>query len=215
MRGILSNYVLQVHKVRSEEVVHNFLSVSWFLCHVTTWTSHVATSFFILSITPRRAFSRRDVKITCFCHVATCIFTSRRQLVHASVTSRRDLVHTSVTPRRVFSRRGVNLYQPLSRRDVASNVATSFSEALCHVATLTRTSRRWLVYSLSHRDVTPHVATWPCFKPKVGSFWPFTSHTLTHRNPNSPVSEPSPDLSELPSHRSETLHCSPTTSVPL
>ena len=145
--------------------------------------------------------SRRDV----YFHVATCIFTSRRQLVHASVTSRRQLVHASVTSRsgftrrdvkfislchvatwnshvatsllhfsvtsrRRFTRRDVDWYKSLSRRDVAPNVATSFGHVLCHVATLTQTSRRWLVYSLPRHDVTPHVATWPCFKPKIGSF---------------------------------------------
>ena len=94
------------------------------LCHVATWTSHVATSIFTFSATSRRAFSRRDV----------------------------------------------NLYKPLSRRNVAPNVATSLSYMLSHVATLTRMSRRWLHYSLSRRDVDPHVATWPYFKPKSSSF---------------------------------------------
>ena len=84
---------------------------------------------------PRRDVDlpRRDVNVTCLCHVAT--WTSH--------------VATSIftffgTSRRAFSRRDVNLYKPLPRRDVAPNVATSLSYMLSHVATLTRTSRRWL-----------------------------------------------------------------------
>ena len=118
------------------------------------------------SVTSRRQFymllsrrdvdlPRRDVNFNLLCHVATCIFTSRR----------------------VFSRRDVNLYKPLSRRDVAPHVATSFNHILFHVMTLSRTSRRWLSYSLSRRDVAPHVATWPCFKPKISSVLAFH---LTH-----------------------------------
>ena len=90
--------------------------------HVATW-----------DFTSRRGISRRDVKITPLCHVATCIFTSRRQFVHPSTTSRR-----------VFSRRDVNLHKPLSRRDVTPHVATSF----LHVSVTSRreipTSRREL-----------------------------------------------------------------------
>ena len=183
MRRIRSNYVLQVHKVTSGEVVHNFINDSWFLCHVATWTSHIATSFLTLSATSRRGFTRRDVKFICLCHVATwnsnvatSLFdplchvatwtnTSRRHFLTLSATSRRgltrrdvksiclchvatSLLHFSVTSRRRFTRRDVDWYKSLSRRDVASNVATSFGHVLCHVATLTRTSRRWLVYSL-------------------------------------------------------------------
>ena len=93
---------------------------------------------------------RRDVKITLLCHVATWIYTSRRQLVHGSVTSRR-----------VFSCRDVKLYQPLSRRDVDSNVATSPNEALCHVATWPRTSRRDPIFSprMVHFGPSPHTSS--------------------------------------------------------
>ena len=98
MRRIRSNYVLQVHKVTSGEVVQNFSNDSWFLCHVATGTSHVATSKSHASVTSRRG-----------------LFKPRRQFVQASVTSRR-----------VFSRRDVNLHKPLSRRDVVPHVATSF-----------------------------------------------------------------------------------------
>ena len=194
MRRIRSNYVLQVHKVTSGEVVHNFINDSWFLCHVATWTSHVATSFLTLSATSRRGFTRRDVKFICLCHVTTSLFDP---LCHvATWTTHRDvkstclchvatwnshvatsLLHFSVTSQRRFTRRDVDWYKSLSRRDVAPNVATSFGHVLCHVATLTRTSRCWLVYSLLRRDVTPHVATWPCFKPKISSFLVFH---LTH-----------------------------------
>ena len=137
MRRIRSNYVLQVHKVTSGEVVHNFINDSWFLCIVATWTSHVATSFLPLSATSRRGFTRRDVKFICLCHVATW---------NSHVAT--SLLHFSVTLRRRFTRRDVDWYKSLSRRDVAPNVATSFGHVLCHVATLTRMSRRWLVYSL-------------------------------------------------------------------
>ena len=68
---------------------------------------HVATSKLRLSVTSRRGFTRREVifypslprcdmyyhvatsNCKALCHVATCIFTSRRDFAHASVTSRR------------------------------------------------------------------------------------------------------------------------------
>ena len=155
MGRIRSNYVLQVHRVTSGEVMHNFINDIWFLCHVAMWTSHVATSklhapvtsrrgpptsrrlFLHLSATSRRGLTRRDVKSTCLCHVATWNSHVATSLLHLSVTSRRG-----------FTRRDVNWYKSLSRRDVAPNVATSFGHVLCHVATLTRTSRRLRVYSL-------------------------------------------------------------------
>ena len=111
------------------------------LCHVATWNSHVATSLVdplchvaTLTNTSRRGLTRRDVKSTCLCHVAT--WNSH------VVTS---LLHFSVTSRRRFTHRDVDWYKSLSRRDVAPNVATSFGHVLCHVAMLTRTSRRRLV----------------------------------------------------------------------
>ena len=66
------------------------------LCHVATWTSHVATSIFTLSATSRRGFTRRDVNfykplsrrdvtpdvatwiLMSLCDVATSTRTSRR-----------------------------------------------------------------------------------------------------------------------------------------
>ena len=113
MRRIRSNYVLQVHKVTSGEVVHNFINDSWFLYHVATWTSHVATSFLTLSATSRRqiymSLSRRDVEFPCrditfklLCYVATSIYTSRRG------PERRDVIWSCA----------------LSRRDVDPNVTT-------------------------------------------------------------------------------------------
>ena len=151
-RRIHSNYVLQVHKVTSGEVVHNFINDSWFLCHVATWTSHVATSFLIPSATSRRGpptsrrqnhmlLSRRDVYFhvtksisTRLYHVATCIFTSRREFVPASVTwrrrpTRRDvkficLCHVATwTP---TSRRGLNPLSVTSRRDPVRRDVTLF-----------------------------------------------------------------------------------------
>ena len=134
MRKIRSNYELQVHKVTSGEVVHNFVNNSWFLCHVATWISHIATSFLILSATSRRVFSCRDVKLTPLCHVATCIFTSRREFAQASVTSRRHP-----------ARRDVIFYPLCHVATWDSNVATWIEPTLCHVVTLPPTSRRCLV----------------------------------------------------------------------
>ena len=98
--------------------------------------------------TSRRHFcpslQRRDVDL----HVATSNLyvsvTSRRGIP----TSRRQFLHFSVTLRRRFTRCHVDWYKSLSRRDVAPNVVTLFGHVLCHVATLTCTSRRCLVYSL-------------------------------------------------------------------
>ena len=142
------------------------------LCHVATC---IFTSQRQINIPlPRRDvyLSHRDVKLTSLCHVATCIFTSRRQFVNPSVTSRRvfstsrrEFAQASVTSRRgiPMPRRGLN---PLSvtsrrclqRRDVASNVVTLPSEALCHVATSPRTSRRDPVFSprMVHFGPSPH-----------------------------------------------------------
>ena len=130
------------------------------------------TLVFEASVTSRREISRRDVILIFLCHVATCIFTSRRQNISY-----------------------------LSRRDVGFYVATSFGHALCHVATWDFTSRRHLVMSsvtsrrgISRRDVglfvLCHVATWPRtsrrgvgFNPKIGHFWPFTAPSSS-RNPS-------------------------------
>ena len=101
------SYVLQVHKVTSGEDRHNFITDIWFLCHVATWSFYVATLILHASVTSRRGPStsqrqfymplsrrdvdlpRRDVNFHLLCHVATCIFTSRREFVQASVTSQR------------------------------------------------------------------------------------------------------------------------------
>ena len=130
---------------------------------------HVATSFF-----------------TPLCHVATWMYTSRRQLVQVPVTSRRG-----------FTRRDVVWSCALSRRDVTPNVAT-------WSCLLSVTSRR----HPARRDVALFLA-------KNGSFWPFISHTLTHRNPSTPAYHCPPDPSELPSHGSAAIHCSPTIGVHL
>ena len=95
--------------------------------------------------TSRSSGPRRDVPETCT--------NPRRDVNLYQPLSRRDVN---------FTRRDVDWYRSLSRRDVAPNVATSFGHLLCHVATLTRTSRHWLVYSLSRCDVDPHVATLAC-----------------------------------------------------
>ena len=70
---------------------------------------------------------RRDVKITSLCHVATWIYTSRRQIYIA--LPRRDVIFDPSLP----------------RRDVDVNVTTSIGTGPCHVATWIYTSRRRLV----------------------------------------------------------------------
>ena len=71
---IRSNYALQAHRVTSTRG-EGFLFMKSSMC-----------SNFSLA---RRDVDlpRRDIKLTPLCHVATCIFMSRRQLVQASVTS--------------------------------------------------------------------------------------------------------------------------------
>ena len=93
-----------------------------------------------LSVTSRRGFTRRDVKISSLCHVATWIYTSRRQLVQLSVTSRRGP-----------ARRDVVWSCALSRRDVNPNVAT-------WACLLSITSRRDPVFSprMVHFGHSPH-----------------------------------------------------------
>ena len=107
------SYVLQVHTVTSGEDGHNFVTDIWFLCHVATWTSHVATSIFTFSATSRRGFTRRDVNLykpLSHRDIAPNVATS---ILHTSVTSRRG----SPTSRRQFS-------PSLPRRDVDLHVAT-------------------------------------------------------------------------------------------
>ena len=130
------------------------------LCHVATWTSHVATSFFdplchvaTWTHTSRRQnykslsrrdvdLPRRDVNFTPLCYVATWIYTSRCELVQVSVTSRRGPERRNVVWSCALSRRDVGLF------------------TLYDVATSPRTSRRG-----------------PILRPKIVHFWSFTSHT--------------------------------------
>ena len=123
VRGrILSNYALQAHRVTSTRE-EGFLFMKSSICSNFSLSRHDVD------------LPHRDVKLTPLCHVATCIFTSRRQFVQASVTSRR-----------VFSRRDVNLHKPLSRSEVIPHVATSF----LHVSV---TSRRGI--PTSRRELNP------------------------------------------------------------
>ena len=131
-----------------------------------TGVSLCKTSWFTLSVTSRREISRRDVKMSPLCHVATWITTSRR---HFKISlSRRDVrfhVATSDEQPSVTSRREIftsrrQIIGSLSRRDVVPHVATSFGKTLCHVATWSLTSRRLLVLlsvtsrrGISRRDV--------------------------------------------------------------
>ena len=87
-------------------------------------------SWVTLSVTSRREISRRDVKRSPLCHVATWITTSRRQFLKP--LPRRDVrchvatskYKLSVTSRRGISRRDVIWSCPLSHRDVGFDVAT-------------------------------------------------------------------------------------------
>ena len=125
------------------------------------------SSWVTLSVTSRREISRRDVKISSLCHVAT--WNS-----HFATSFFEALYHVATW----------NSHVATWNSHVATSllhVATSFGHLLCHVTTWPRTSRRHLVMSsatsrrgiltsrrelvcsLSRRDVTAHVATWPCF----------------------------------------------------
>ena len=154
-------------------------------------------SWVTLSVTSRREISRRDVKKTPLCHVATWITTSRRQflkhlsrrdvkfssLCHVATwffTSRRQIVRLSVTSRRgiLTSRRGLLT----SRRH--------FYTSRRHLVTYSVTSRRepprrdviWTC-SLPRRDVAPHVATSPNQALCHVATWPRTSRRETVFNP--------------------------------
>ena len=77
VRGrIRSNYALQAHRVTSTRE-EGFLFMKSSMCSNFSLSSRDVD------------LPRRDVKLTPLCHVATCIFTSRRQFAQASVTSRR------------------------------------------------------------------------------------------------------------------------------
>ena len=108
------------------------------LCHVATWSSHVATSNFHPSATSRRHFNtplpRRDV----YSHVAT---SNCKALCHVATWNSHVATWTSHVATSLL------------------HVATSFGHVLCHVATWDFTSRRGLVCPLSRCDVAPHVAT--------------------------------------------------------
>ena len=220
MRRIRSNYVLQVHKVTSAEVVHNFINDSWFLCHVATWTSHVATTFLTLSATSRRGFTRRDVKFICLCHVATW----NSNVATWTNTSRRQK------------------YMSLSRRDVEFPRPDVTFTLHCYVATSIYTSRHGLVQvsvtsrrgperrdvvwscALSRRDVDLNVATLACLlsvtsqrgpvlNPRSVHFWFFTSQT-PYRNPSFPWAPAfTGPVGALIHTGRRPFHCSPTAIV--
>ena len=113
-------------------------------------------SWVTLSVTSRREISRRDVKKSPLCHVATWITTSRHQFL-----------------------------KPLSRRDVGISRHDVILILLCHVATWIFKSRRPIFIPLSRRDVDFHVATSNCKAPCHVATWTFhvaTSfgHPLCH-----------------------------------
>ena len=124
--------------------------------------------------------------------------------------------------------------EPLERRDVNSRRRDVVKSALCHVATLPRTSQRRLVScSLtsrrcpSRRDVgfitLYHVAALPrtsrrclVLSPRTVHFWPFTSHTSLIGTLAFLRISPHRTCRSLRSHWSEALtlfadhHCAPT-----
>ena len=100
---IRSSYALQVHKVTSTRE-EGFLFKKSSMC-----TNLLLINSF--SVTSRRgpptsrhqfymSLSRRDVNFYPLCHVATWIYTSRREFLLASVTSRRHPGRRDVNSRR-------------------------------------------------------------------------------------------------------------------
>ena len=128
--------------------------------------------------------------------------TSRR----GALMSRRQIVIP--LPRRdmEFSRRNVIWSGSPPRRDVAPHVATLFCLALCHVATLPRTSRRRQVKLSITSQRDPTRCDVALFLAQEWLIWPFTSRILTRQNPSFSATHSSPDLSETTFHRSETPH---------
>ena len=124
----------------SGKFIHGEFSKTGVLLYKRSWVT--------LSVTSRREISRRDVKRSPLCHVATWITTSRRQFLKP--LSRRDViliffchVATSKYKLSVTSRRG-----PACRDVIWS----------CSLP------RRDVIWScpLPRRDVGFHVATWAC-----------------------------------------------------
>ena len=183
----MSRISLHVESSRKSEL-RSLSKISWETLSVTSRRGAPTLRRQNYISLPRRdvifdpSLPRRDVDV----HVATWMYTSRRQLVQVPVMSRRG-----------FTRRHVVWSCALSRHDVTPNVATWSCLALCHVATSPRTSRRG-----------------PVFSPRTVHFGP-SSHTPTHRNPSTPAYHCPPDPSELPSHRSAAIHCSLTIRVHL
>ena len=149
---------LHVESSRQSEL-HNASKSSWKTFSATSRRRALTSRRQIVIPLPCRDvdFPRRDVILTLLCHVATCTVSSRRQTVKLSVTSRRGIL----TSRRgiLTSRRGI-----LTSRRHFPHVATSFGLALCHVATLPRTSRRRQV----QLSVTSRRG--PVFSPRMAHF---------------------------------------------
>ena len=129
---------------------------------------------------PRRdvELPRRDVKITSLYHVATWIYTSRRQ-IYISL-SRRDVIFDPSLP----------------RHDVDVHVATSIGIGLYHVATWPRTSRRRLVMCSvtsrrypERRDVVLFTLCDVATSPRTSRCDPVFSPRMVHFGP-SPYTPP-------------------------
>ena len=104
-----------------------------------------------------------------------------------------------------FTRRDVIWSPTLPRRDVAPHVATSIGHALCHIATLPRTSRRRQVkpFVTSRRDPARRdvalFLTQECF------IFHLHRTPLFIRSPSSLAHHPYPTLPELRSYSSTTI----------
>ena len=141
---IRSSCTFQVHKVTR-------MSGEGFLIKRSLMCTKILLMIYSFSVTSRRgpptsrrqfdpSLSRCDVAL----NVATSNFSLSTTSRRGPPTSRRQF-DPSLPRRDVdFQRRDVDFHDSLSRRDVVPHIATSFNYMLFHIATLNRTSRRWL-----------------------------------------------------------------------
>ena len=117
---------------------------------------------------------RRDIKITSLCHVATWIYTSRRQIYIS------------------LPRRDVDLHVATSFLTPLCHVATSIGTGPCHVATWIYTSRRRLVmcsvtsrHDPERRDVILFTLCDVATSPRTSRRGPVFSPRTVHFGPSS------------------------------
>ena len=141
---IRSSYTFQVHKVIR-------MSGEGFQIKRSLMCTKILLMIYSFSVTSRRgpptsrrqisvSLPRRDVDFQR--HDVDFHYSLSHREVTSNVATSNCIL--SVTSRRGFltSRRG--FYDSLSRRDVVPHIVTTFNYMLFHVATLNRTSRRWL-----------------------------------------------------------------------